>query len=89
MVTSENKIHNPSQIDKLIRADPTSDLLGYNIVTEFMIHGPCDLAKTNAACMKNSMCSKMFPKQIKNKTTIDENGIINHKRSRQIAYQIR
>ena len=45
-----------------------------------MIHGPCGLAKTNAACMKNSMCSKMFPKQIKNETTIDENGIINYKR---------
>jgi len=57
----ENKIHDPLQIDKIISAEipnPTTDSLGYNIVTEFMIHGPCGLAKTNAPCMKNSACSK-------------------------------
>ena len=44
------------------------------------MHGPCRLAKTNAPCMKNSICSKKFPKQIRNETIIEENGIINYKR---------
>ena len=79
----EEKIREPSQIDKLISAEipnPKEDPLGYNIVAEFMMHGPCGLAKTNAQCMKNSICSKKFPKQIRNETIIEENGIINYKR---------
>ena len=77
------KIHESPQIDKLISAeipDPQEDPLGYNVVAEFMMHGPCGLAKTNAPCMKNSICSKKFPKQIRNETVIEENGIINYKR---------
>ena len=63
----DKKIHEPSQIDKLISAeipDPQEDPLGYNVVVEFMTHGPCEFAKTNASCMKNLICSKKFPKQI-------------------------
>ena len=45
-----------------------------------MMHGPCGFAKTNAICMKKSICSKRFPKQIRNETLIEENGIINYKR---------
>ena len=43
-----------------------------------MMHGPCGFAKNNATCMKNSFCSKKFPKQIRNETLIDENGIISY-----------
>jgi len=45
-----------------------------------MIHGPCGIAKTNAPCMKNSQCSKRFPKQLRNETIIEESGIVNYRR---------
>ena len=45
-----------------------------------MMHGSCGFAKNNATCKKNSFCSKKFPKQIRNETLIEENGIINYKR---------
>ena len=45
-----------------------------------MMHGPCGIAKTNSPCMKNSECSKKFPKKFNNETTIDENGFVNYKR---------
>ena len=79
----EQKYHNATEIYKFISADilyPTKDPLGYKIITEYMIHGPCGYAKTNAPCMKNSKCSKRFPKQIKNETTIEENGLVIYRR---------
>ena len=45
-----------------------------------MIHGPYEYVKTNAPCMKSSKCSKRFPKQIKNETTIEENGLVIYRR---------
>ena len=51
-----------------------------------MIHGPCDAAKTFAPCMKNSVCSKKFPKQFKNETTIEESGFVNYKRRNTTFY---
>ena len=51
-----------------------------------MIHGPCGYAKTTAPCMKNSLCSKKFPKQYRKATTIDENGIVNYRRRNTLYY---
>ena len=79
----DDKLREPSQIDKFISAEmpnPHNNLLEYNIITEFMMHGPCGIAKTNSPCMKNSECSKKFPKKFNNETTIDENGFVNYKR---------
>ena len=45
-----------------------------------MIHGPYGYAKTCVPCMKNSKYSKKFSEQIKNETTIEENGFVNYRR---------
>ena len=79
----DQKLRQPSEIDKFISAEipnPKTNPLEYNVVAEFMIHGPCGIAKTNAPCMKNSQCSKRFPKQLRNETIIEESGIVNYRR---------
>uniref|UniRef100_K3ZNF2 ATP-dependent DNA helicase n=1 Tax=Setaria italica TaxID=4555 RepID=K3ZNF2_SETIT len=56
-----------------------ADPLGYAVVEEFMMHGPCGDDNKNCPCMKNSLCSKYFPKQFQAETTIDGRGFIMHK----------
>jgi hypothetical protein len=65
--------------DKFISAempDPKVDPLGYSLVEEFMMHGPCGPANKNCPCMKDNMCSKIFPKDFQNENTVDDNGFV-------------
>lgn len=48
-----------SVIDGFICAeipDYDTDRLGYELVSEFMMHGPCGDANKNCPCMKNGKC---------------------------------
>ena len=52
-------------IDSFISAeipDPLADPLGYALVSEFMLHGPCGEMNDKCICMKKGCCSKYFPK---------------------------
>ncbi|CAN0922391.1 ATP-dependent DNA helicase PIF1 [Linum grandiflorum] len=60
--------------------DPLIDPVGYDAVTKFMIHGPCGDARPSSPCMKNSRCSKFFPKQFASETTFDANGYVTYRR---------
>lgn len=73
----------PEFIDSYISAeipDPNVDPLGYALVAEHMIHGPCGHDNPNSPCMKNGRCSKGFPKPFQNETIVDENGFAVYKR---------
>ena len=78
------KMRDLEQIDKYISAEIPSpgkkNPLVHHVVADFMIHDPCGYTKTVAPCMKNSSCSKKFPRQFRKETTIDENGIVNYRR---------
>jgi hypothetical protein len=66
-----------SVVDNFICAeilDVNTDPLGYALVDEFMIHGPCGQSNRNCPCMKNNKCSKKFPKDFQDETTIDDFG---------------
>ena len=73
----------PALVDRFISAeipDPNEDPLGYALVAEHMIHGPCGSYNPNAPCMKNGKCSKGYPKNFQNETIIDPNGFATYKR---------
>jgi hypothetical protein len=66
-----------SVVDNFICAEipnVNTDPLGYALVDEFMIHGPCGESNRNCPCMKNNKCSKNFPKDFQDETTIDDFG---------------
>ena len=67
----------PALIDSFVCAeipDPVVDPLGYALVAEFMMHGPCGEENPKCPCMKDGLCSKKFPKKFQEETSIDEKG---------------
>ena len=67
----------PTFIDSFISAeipDPALDPLGYSLVAEHMMHGPCGKNNPSLPCMKNGKCSKGYPKSFYKETSINENG---------------
>jgi hypothetical protein len=72
-----------SVIDGFICAeipDYDTDRLAYELVSEFMMHGPCGDANKSCACMKNNKCSKNYPKDFQDETIIDEAGFTIYRR---------
>nr|KAJ0224052.1 hypothetical protein LSAT_V11C200058700 [Lactuca sativa] len=48
----------------------------FSLVKEFMIHGPCGAQNVNCPCMVDNKCSKNFPKNFFEHTSIDQNGFL-------------
>lgn len=67
----------PALIDSFISAsipDPVADPLGYVLVSEHMMHGPCGEDGVKCPCMKDGLCSKKFPKSFQLETSLDDSG---------------
>jgi hypothetical protein len=82
----------PARIDSYISAeipDPYVDPLGYALVEEFMVHGPCGEYNPNSPCMKNGECSKRYPKEFNEETTIDGFGFPVYRRRNNGRYVTR
>ncbi|XP_074346810.1 uncharacterized protein LOC141685613 [Apium graveolens] len=62
--------------------DPEIDLVGYNAVSNYLIHGPCGLDYTKSSCMVKGNCIKHFPKRYNSHTFFDECGFPIYKRRR-------
>ncbi|KAL5701920.1 hypothetical protein ACHQM5_027202 [Ranunculus cassubicifolius] len=73
-----DKIKTAEQIDRLIKAefpDKEKEPELYETVIKCMVHGPCGKDRNpDAVCMENGDCSKYFPRQWCDKTTINEDG---------------
>lgn len=64
-------------MDSIISAEiPTkdNDIDYYNAVEEFMVHGPCGVARKHSPCMVNGRCSKHFPKKFVDSSHFDDDG---------------
>ncbi|XP_074265441.1 uncharacterized protein LOC141587873 [Silene latifolia] len=64
-------------IDTIIRAEiPGKDKEPqlYEIVSRYMVHGPCGKDGPNCPCMMNDVCTKKYPKEHNKSTTLDHNG---------------
>nr|GEY75928.1 DNA helicase [Tanacetum cinerariifolium] len=82
-VDSESKIKSVEDVDQHISAelpDPKIDPDGYNIVSETIMHDPCEAASMKASCMKGNKCGKSFPNKFNSKTFFDENGHVHYQR---------
>jgi hypothetical protein len=82
-LANSNPEFSASAIDAFISAeipDRDADPLGYALVEEFMIHGPCGDANKNCPCMEDDKCSKNFPKSFQDETIVDEFGFTIYKR---------
>nr|KAJ0211581.1 hypothetical protein LSAT_V11C400224370 [Lactuca sativa] len=74
---SDNKLSTVELIDSIISAeipDRIEDPELYSLVNEFMIYGPCGAENMNCPCMMDKKCSKNFPKQFYNHSSVGQNG---------------
>ncbi|XP_040385740.1 uncharacterized protein LOC102722064 isoform X3 [Oryza brachyantha] len=79
-------------IDNLICAeipDITTDMFGFGLVDEFMIHGSCGEHNPSCPCMKDGRCSKGYPKQLCDATTIDDDGYPIYRRRNDGRYVVK
>jgi hypothetical protein len=82
LAVTSSEFHS-SAIDGIICAeipDVNIDPLGYALVDEVMIHGPCGAYNRKCPCMKNDKCSKKIPKTFQNETITDELGFAIYRR---------
>ncbi|XP_057432073.1 uncharacterized protein LOC130724815 [Lotus japonicus] len=73
----EYKLNSPAMIDSVICAElPNPELYPklFQVVSNFMVHGPCGFSNIRSPCMKNGKCSKFFPKKFQNATSFDRDG---------------
>ncbi|XP_076952150.1 uncharacterized protein LOC143625788 [Bidens hawaiensis] len=74
---ADHKFPSVAHVDPIICAeipDKNEDPELYTLVSDFMIHGPCGAYNINCSCMVDKKCSKNFPKQFHDHTSIDESG---------------
>lgn len=46
----------------------------YDLVKQFMVHGPCGTDNPSCPCMVQKKCSKNFPKKFQDETCVDADG---------------
>ena len=71
-------------IDTFISAelpDPRDDPLGYQLVQDHTMHGPCGVHNPKSPCMKDGRCSKGYPKPFHAETFTDQEGFPVYRRS--------
>ena len=71
------KLLTPEAIDSCISAcwpDPEREPLLFETVKKCMVHGPCGALNSNAPCMVDGKCSKNYPKNYQESTSMDPHG---------------
>nr|XP_043611794.1 uncharacterized protein LOC122583457 [Erigeron canadensis] len=87
----EQKIANPQEADRFISAEIPNiddDAQLYELVSEFMMHGPCGEDNPKCPCMIKDKCSKKFPKKFSEETHLDEDGFPIYKR-RNLGHRVK
>ncbi|KAJ8910343.1 hypothetical protein NQ315_004542 [Exocentrus adspersus] len=83
ILKEEDRFTDSLRIDALISAeipdrDTEPDL--YEIVTSFMVHGPCGELNPDSVCMVDEKCTKGFPKDFSQTTVLSPSGHVAYKR---------
>ncbi|XP_065315484.1 uncharacterized protein LOC135924355 [Gordionus sp. m RMFG-2023] len=77
ILSENNKIESTECIDNFVLAeipDKNIEPRLYNILTRFMIHGPCGILNPHSPCMENGSCTKKFPKDFQKESQHNANG---------------
>ncbi|XP_074371907.1 uncharacterized protein LOC141712757 isoform X3 [Apium graveolens] len=61
--------------------------VGYQAVSQFMMHGPCGTANPKCPCMSNGQCTKHYPKSFRDATTLDDDGYTIYRRDMKITVE--
>ena len=72
---AESKPRTVADYDSVVCAEiPDNDKFPelHQIVTKFMMHGPCGAANANSPCMEGGKCSKKFPKEFMQETVVGD-----------------
>ena len=73
-----SKPHMPEEYGAIVCAEITPEL--HQILTSFMMHGPCGSSNPKSPCMEDGKCSKHFPKDFVGKT-FEGNGYPYYRRT--------
>lgn len=76
-LSSSCKFPTAKDVDRVISAeipDKEKDPELYELVEQFMIHGPCGVDNPRCPCMIQGKCSKKFPKKFVDSTSLDSDG---------------
>ncbi|XP_022031323.1 uncharacterized protein LOC110932284 [Helianthus annuus] len=76
-LSADSKFPTAKEIDLVISAeipDKETDIELYELVKQFMIHGPCGTDNPHCPCMVKNKCSKKFPKKYVYETCVDSEG---------------
>ena len=60
--------------------DPERDPGLFEVVTKFMIHGPCGILNDKCPCMKDGKCSKQYPWNLHEETVSGKDGYPEYRR---------
>ena len=73
VLDQHSKLRDSRDIDSIICAEiPDKDLDPhlYQIIKSCMIHGPCGVLNPHSLCMADGVCTKMFPKDFCEETSL-------------------
>ena len=78
ILDDEEALHNCDDYDSMVCAEipdekTQSDL--FRIVTNFMMHGPCGALDQTRPCTEDGICTKGYPKEFRETTMQNEDGV--------------
>lgn len=77
------KLYTPHAIDTIIQAcwpDQHQHPMLWGTIKSCMVHGPCGALNPKAPCMEDNKCTKGYPKQFRDNTSMDEDGFPQYRR---------
>nr|XP_011459943.1 PREDICTED: uncharacterized protein LOC105350179 [Fragaria vesca subsp. vesca] len=76
-LAENHKCYSAADVDSIICAeipDKEAEPILYDVVNQFMIHGPCGVLNPKAPCIRENKCKKSFPRDYKEDTLFEANA---------------
>ena len=83
ILDEDSKLRNEEDVDSIICAeipDPEKEPELHEVVKLCMLHGPCGTDKPSRSCTENNICTKGFPKEFREETTLGDNSYPEYRR---------